>query len=348
MTTTLNPWTDRYDKLGIAGGSLGAHDTHSVATLVGLASVQQAYTPGKDLLNSMVSDSGRVVIRANTVTTKKESAIENDVDSLAGATKYTRPNGEDYYTRKWGDHDDVMVLREARTSKLHTMLYGAPGCGKTALLEAAFSEEPGGIETVLGTGDTELSDFIGGYVQDKDSFRWVDGPLVRALENDSVFFIDEVGLIDPKVMAGVYGIMDGRTELLITANPDRGAVKVKDNFFVVAATNPNAPGVRLSEALLSRFRLQSEMTTDWTLARKLGTPVQLVNAAQNLARKQQASEVSWAPQMRELLAFRDISIKFGTKFALANLIASAPEHDRAVVADVLGRVYGEECRPAKI
>ena len=181
MTTTLNPWTDRYDKLGIAGGSLGAHDTHSVATLVGLASVQQAYTPGKDLLNSMVSDSGRVVIRANTVTTKKESAIENDVDSLAGATKYTRPNGEDYYTRKWGDHDDVMVLREARTSKLHTMLYGAPGCGKTALLEAAFSEEPGGIETVLGTGDTELSDFIGGYVQDKYSFRWVDGPLVGAL-----------------------------------------------------------------------------------------------------------------------------------------------------------------------
>ena len=163
-----------------------------------------------------------------------------------------------------------------------------------------------------------------------------------------MLLIDEVGLIDPKVLSIVYGLMDGRREYTVTANPERGTVKAAPGFYVIAATNPNAPGVRLSEALLSRFLVQAEMTTDWSLARKLGAPVPIVTAAQNLSKKQQSSEVSWAPQMRELLAFRDLSKEFGTAFAIANLLAAAPEMDRPVVADVFTRVFGEECRPAKI
>ena len=105
---------------------------------------------------------------------------------------------------------------------------------------------------------------------------------------------------------------------------------------------------RLSEALLSRFVVQAEMTTDFLLAKKLGAPKEVVTVAQNLTRRQQSGECGWAPQMRELLAFRDIAKTFGTKFAIANLIATSPEMDRPVVADVLTRTYGEECRPAKI
>jgi len=142
--------------------------------------------------------------------------------------------------------------------------------------------------------------------------------------------------------------MDGTGELVITANPERGTVKAKEGFYVVAATNPNAPGVRLSEALLSRFTIQVEMTTDWHLAKKLGASQQIVTVAQNLSRRQASGEVGWCPQMRELLAFRDISKTFGTKFAIANIIAAAPELDRPVVADVFTRVFGEGCQPAKI
>jgi hypothetical protein len=74
----------------------------------------------------------------------------------------------------------------------------------------------------------------------------------------------------------------------------------------------------------------------------------MVGAAQNLAKKQQTGEVSWAPQMRELLAFKELATTFGTKWAVQNLLAQAPEMDRPVVADTFTRVYGEEIRPAKI
>ena len=297
-------------------------------------------------ISALVDNAGRATVR-KAAEKKKVAMVEKE--ALIGDSEYSRPNGEKYFTRPWGEHNDVQVLRNARDMSAYVLLYGSPGCGKTAVVEAAFCDQPGGLYTVLGSGDTEVSDLVGGYVQTPSGgFLWEDGPLVKAAESGGVLLIDEIGLIDPKVLSIVYGLMDGRREYTVTANPERGTVKAAEGFYVVAATNPNAPGVRLSEALLSRFTIHAEMTTDWGLARKLGCPTPIVTAAQNLSKKQQSSEVSWAPQMRELLAFRDLAKAFGTKFAIANLLAAAPEIDRPVVADVFTRVFGEECRPAKI
>jgi hypothetical protein len=296
-----------------------------------------------EVLNSWIVDQGKAVAKAPT---KKKVIPIVTTDALTGAAKHKRPNGDDYFTRMWGEHHDVEVVKTARDKSQYILLYGAPGCGKTALVEAAFGED---LYTVLGSGDTEVSDLVGGYVQTPaGGFIWEDGPLLKAAVNGKPLLIDEIGLIDPKVLSIVYGLMDGRKEYTVTANPERGTVKAKDGFYVIAATNPNAPGVRLSEALLSRFTMHAEMTTDWSLAKKLGAPATIVTAAQNLAKKQKEGEVSWAPQMRELLAFRDVSKDYGTKFAIANLLAASPEMDRPVVADVFTRVFGEDCRPAKI
>lgn len=298
-------------------------------------------------LVSLMPAEGRASLRSKqgeNKSTPKETKVS--VENLKGLDKYPRPNGQDYYSRMWGEHSDIEVLRKSRTIGQFVLLYGSPGCGKTALVEGAFPDE---LETIIGTGDTEVADFVGGYVQTPSGgFEWIDGPLTRAVEQGKVLLIDEIGLIDPKVLSLVYGLMDGRDEITITQNPERGTIKAKEGFYVVGATNPNAIGVRLSEALLSRFSIQVEMTTDWSLAKKLGVPAPAVTASQNLSKKQQTGEISWSPQFRELLAFRDLAKTYGTAWAVSNLVACSPENDRSVVADVFTRVFGEEVKSAKI
>ena len=261
----------------------------------------------------------------------------------------TRPNGVDYTVRKIGPHDDVAMIRMARDRKINILAYGPPGTGKTALIEVAFAGKakddpftPTRVYTVQGSGDTETADFIGGHIQlPGGEFEWVDGPLVRAMEEGAVLYIDEISLIDPKVLSIVYGVMDGRDELLITQNPERGVVTAQPGFYVVAACNPNAPGSRMSEALTSRFALQVQITTDYKLAKKLGVSKTFITAAQNLERKREGGEVGWSPQMRECLAFKELSDAFGEDVALRNAISIAPEIDRPVVADVLSRAFAK-------
>lgn len=299
-----------------------------------LEKILDAYTPASGTVRGRAgSENGT----ADTPPTAQAPVL------TAAEAKYKRPNGEYYVPRKWGEHVDVEVLKKARSLKQYILLYGPPGTGKTALAEAAFGEN---LEVIIGTGDIEVADFIGQWVTTAEgSFEWIDGPLVRAVSNGHPFLIDEIGLIDPKVLSLVYGLMDGRDELVITANPKRGVIKAKEGFYVIAATNPNAPGVILSEALISRFHVQAEMTTDWKLAQKLGVAKDMVTAAQNLDKR---DDVGWGPQMRELLTFRDVEKAFGTVWAIKNLIAGAPPSDRVMVAEVMSNTFGETLMPAVI
>jgi nitric oxide reductase NorQ protein len=254
----------------------------------------------------------------------------------------TRPNGEKYRTRKVEGVVDVDLLRDSRAWNEHVFLYGEPGTGKTALVEAAFGGE---VVTMLGTEDTEVSDFIGAYGPRPDGkYGWTDGALIEAAERDCPLFVDEIGVIAPKVLTTLFSVQDGRNELRITANPDRGTVKFGKGFMVIAATNPHAPGVRLSEALLSRFAVHMEVGTDYSMMRELGVPDSAVTAAENLEKRRTTGEVSWAPQSRELLRFMHQVERRGEKIALRNLIGSSPEDDREVVAEVLGRTFGRKVK----
>lgn len=290
------------------------------------------------------------MIEAQGGTAAEAEAAVAAVDALlVGAKTVKRPNGTDYHVRKFGEHDDVAALRKAREDGLPVMAYGPPGTGKTALIEAAYALDGKHVYTVQGTGDTETADFIGSFTQlPGGAFEWNDGPMLRAMQEGAVLYIDEIALIDPKVMAVVYSVMDGRGEYQVTANPERGTVVSEEGFYIASACNPNAPGARLSEAILSRFVLQFEVTTDYALAKTLGVEAKMVTAASNLQKKLESGEVGWAPQLRECIAFRDIKNALGQDVALRNVIASAPEIDRGTVQDVLQRSYGKTILPLAI
>jgi hypothetical protein len=215
------------------------------------------------------------------------------------------------------------------------------GTGKTSVVEAAF----GDLVTIQGDGDTTVADLVGEYTQTPDGrFVFVHGPLVRAMREGRTLFIDDATLIPPTVLAVVYPAMDGRRQIIIKANSGE-TVDATPGFYVVAGHNPGVHGAVLTDALASRFSVQIQVSTDYDLAAQLNIDKRAVNVARNLATRVANGEIRWAPQLRELLAFHKVADVLGVDAAAGNLIGTAPEEDRDIVATAVRTAFGKAVAP---
>lgn len=276
-----------------------------------------------------------------------------------------RPNGQVYHPRTVAHVEDLAFLRDAREHGEHTLLAGPPGTGKSAMAEAAFAQLATGghhgLETIVGTADTVEADFLGSFVQDPatGTFTWSDGPLTRSVKAGIPLLVDEVALIEPRVLTVLYPLMDGRGELAIPANPRLDPIPVAQGWAVIGAYNPDVPGSLLSEALLSRFAHHIYVTTDWDLAADLGVPIDLITVARNLESRKHPKPVrksngkaetpaptyaGWVPQMRDALLFADTEKRYGTAFAVAGLLRKCPDADRDEFMAAMTAKY-PDCEP---
>jgi nitric oxide reductase NorQ protein len=254
----------------------------------------------------------------------------------AAAGPVTRPGGQVYQPRSLADMPDVEALRKLRDAGVPALLYGPPGTGKTSLIEAAFGDD---LITVAGDGDTTAADLVGEYTQKPDgTFEFIYGPLIRAMEEGKVLFIDDATLISPAVLAVTYPAMDGRREITVKAHKGE-TVKAAKGFHVVAGHNPGVHGAILTQALASRFSVKINVSTDYDLARDLGIDHRAVSAARDLATQQANDEIGWAPQLRELLAYAKVARILGENAAIANLVGIAPEEDADAVAAAVAKAF---------
>lgn len=263
----------------------------------------------------------------------------SSVATLADPTSpVARPNGMLYRPRALAGLSDVAALHAAREAEAPVLLYGPPGTGKTSLIEAAFPD----VVTVTADGDCAVSDFVGEWTQNPDgTYSFVYGPLVTAMTEGRVLFVDDATLAAPKVLSCLYPAMDGRKSVTVKAHKGE-TITAAPGFFVVAAHNPNVSGALLTEALSSRFALHVHVATDYQIADELGINRKAVRVAKNLATRADKGEVTWSVQLRELLAFAKIEHLLGTEAAFANLIGIAPESDRDTVAEVVASVTGTQ------
>jgi len=245
--------------------------------------------------------------------------------------------GEQYYPGHIEGMTDIDLLANARQYGLFVRLLSDPGCGKSRMVMAAFGSEL--ITQVFSEGTAE-EDVIGGWTPTDTAgrFEFRDGPLTRAMREGRPWLGDEINAANPRVLTALNGVFDGRLELRL---PTGELVKAADGFYAVVAYNHHAAGFELSQAMRSRFVLRVEVRSNLDAAKEIGVSSGLLATAtrmrtlyeqhlrsyDGLRDDPEAGEEPspWMPQMRELVASRQITEAFGERVAARNLLGIASE-----------------------
>ena len=155
-----------------------------------------------------------------------------------------------------GRQREIELVVAALVAGRHMLLEGPPGTGKSTLLRAVAQSMSVGFSFVEGNAELTPARLIGhfdparvltdGYAPDV----FVDGPLVTALREGSLLYVEEINRIPEETLNVLITVMS-EGEISV---PRLGKVVGTDGFRLVAAMNPfDAVGTaRISSAVYDR------------------------------------------------------------------------------------------------
>jgi MoxR-like ATPase len=159
-------------------------------------------------------------------------------------------------TQVVGRQRELELVIAALAADRHVLLEGPPGTGKSTLLRAVAQGLGIGFEFVEGNAELTPARLVGHFDPARvlnegyDPSVFVDGPLVSALRDGSLLYVEEINRIPEETLNVLITVMS-EGELNV---PRLGRIAASSGFRLVAAMNPfDAVGTaRISGAVYDR------------------------------------------------------------------------------------------------
>ncbi|TVR27395.1 MAG: MoxR family ATPase [Ilumatobacter sp.] len=155
-----------------------------------------------------------------------------------------------------GRRREIELVVAALAADRHVLIEGPPGTGKSTLLRSVAHELGVGFEFVEGNAELTPARLVGHFDPSRvladgyDPDVFVDGPLVTALRDGSLLYVEEINRVPEETLNVLVTVMSER-EIHV---PRLGHVVAAPGFRLVAAMNPfDAVGTaRISGAIYDR------------------------------------------------------------------------------------------------
>ena len=133
--------------------------------------------------------------------------------------------------------DEVELFEAAHENKLPVMLNGPTGSGKTRLVEYMAWKLKRPLYTVACHDDLSANDLTGRYIIKGGEVEWIDGPLLMAVNNGGISYLDEIVEARKDVTVVIHPLTDHRRYLPVEK---RGKIfHAPKDFMMVISYNPN-------------------------------------------------------------------------------------------------------------
>ncbi|MBO1197818.1 MoxR family ATPase [Staphylococcus simiae] len=157
-------------------------------------------------------------------------------------------------------NSDQTVFNDAKALfdlNKNILLKGPTGSGKTKLAETLSDVVNIPMHQVNCSVDLDTESLLGFKTiktnsQGQQEIVFVDGPVIKAMKEGHILYIDEINMAKPETLPVLNGVLDYRRQI---TNPYTGEViKAVPGFNVIAAINEGYVGtLPMNEALKNRF-----------------------------------------------------------------------------------------------